>query len=366
MAGFNILKWLYKHSPVNFYSITSDGETIIKSINNTSVGYKYPQEFNKETIEILRKTIKNFKRVWTMLLLIVYAAIIYYVIFPNYTMLSESLTKGLIIFGILLIITFAMALINSKIFEYYLKKNFGNYEKVHFPSSNSIENQSYKDFKTELVKIFLLFIFLLGVYICIGSPYETTLKLISKQRYSDAIKMSTIWSKILPIDQRWYSMRAYAKFKTEDFQGAIEDYNKAYEIENDEFKTMNFDNKIYIKYYIKDYKGAIEDFDKEINNSKDIYEQDPFLWDKAQFLYNIGQYKQSLQIYDQLIINSENDSLYLIQSRLYYERGLVYQKMNKIEQAQADFSKAEELNLEETFKMDIPEPTILLGEIKEN
>ena len=51
MAGFNILKWLYKHSPVNFYSITDNGETIIKSINNTSVGYKYSQEFDKNTIE---------------------------------------------------------------------------------------------------------------------------------------------------------------------------------------------------------------------------------------------------------------------------------------------------------------------------
>ena len=366
MAGFNILKWLYKHSPVNFYSITDNGETIIKSINNTSVGYKYSQEFDKNTIEKLRKTIKKFKRIWTMSLLLVYVAVLYYIIFPNYELLAENLSKGIIIFLILLIITFTMAIINSKAFEFYLNKKFGSYEKVHFPSSNSIENQSYKEFKIELVKIFSLFLILFGIYICIGSPYETTLKLISKQRYNDAVKMSSIWAKILPLDQRWLSMRGYAKFKTGDFQGAIEDYNKAYEIEKDEFKTMNFDNKIYIKYYTKDYKGALEDFDNEINKGKDIFEQDPFLWDKAQFLYNIGQYNNALKIYNQLIVNSDNDLLYLIQNRLYYERGLVYQKINKIKEAQADFAKAEELNLEEAFKQEIPEPTILLDQIKED
>lgn len=365
MSGFNLLKWLYNHSPVNFYSVTAEGETIIKSINNTFTGYKFSSEFSKDIIENLRKTIKNFKRYWLLIFFIVYAVIVYFVVFPNYTLISDSTLNLFILLVVLFLIIYIMAIINSKLFEFYLRKNFGEFEKVHFPASNSIENQSYREFKIELVKIFALFLFLIGAYLCIGSPYKTSTQLIANQKYDEAIKLTTVWSKIFPINSKWYSLRGYSRFKMQDYKGAIDDYERAYELENDDYKTMNFDNKIFIKYYIKDYKSALEDFDKEIKSGKDIYEQDPFLWDKAQFLYNIGKYKESLAIYNLLIENSDSDLLYLIQNRLYYERGLVNQKMNKIKEANADFAKADELYLEESFKQDIPKPKLLFENFKE-
>ena len=70
MAKINILQWLYKHSPVNFYSITKDGETIIKSINNTFRGYKYNKIFSDDDLNNLRKVIKNFKRFSTVSVLL--------------------------------------------------------------------------------------------------------------------------------------------------------------------------------------------------------------------------------------------------------------------------------------------------------
>ncbi len=363
MAKFHILKWLYRHSPVNFYSITENSEIIIKSINNTFVGYKYNKIPEQNQIEKLRNDIKHFKRLFTVTVLVAYVLLIYGIIFPNYDFFIKNyINAGLIIF-IAICLIIVLAFCNSKIFEKYLKRNFGEFEKTHFPSSNSIESQSYKDFKLELVKIFVLILIICGAYIWIGSPYETSVELINKGKYDDAIKMTTIWSKIIPREARWYSLRGYAKYCIADFEGAIADYDKAYLLEDDEFKTMNFDNKIFIKYSMKDYSSALKDFDTEIEKTDDEYEKDQLLWDKAQFLYNINQYKQALEIYNQLIINAENDSVYLLKSRLYYERAQVYQALDKSKEAQQDIDTAQELNLSETFQNPIPKPTLLLDDI---
>ena len=365
MAKFHILKWLYRHSPVNFYSITENSEIIIKSINNTFVGYKYNKIPEQNQIEKLRNDIKHFKRLFTVTVLVAYVLLIYGIIFPNYDFFIKNyINAGLIIF-IAICLIIVLAFCNSKIFEKYLKRNFGEFEKTHFPSSNSIESQSYsyKDFKLELVKIFVLILIICGAYIWIGSPYETSVELINKGKYNDAIKMTTIWSKIIPREARWYSLRGYAKYCIADFEGAIADYDKAYLLEDDEFKTMNFDNKIFIKYSMKDYSSALKDFDTEIEKTDDEYEKDQLLWDKAQFLYNINQYKQALEIYNQLIINAENDSVYLLKSRLYYERAQVYQALDKSKEAQQDIDTAQELNLSETFQNPIPKPTLLLDDI---
>ena len=358
MAKFHILKWLYRHSPVNFYSITENSEIIIKSINNTFVGYKYNKIPEQNQIEKLRNDIKHFKRLFTVTVLIAYVLLIYGIIFPNYDFFIKNyINAGLIIF-IAICLIIVLAFCNSKIFE-----NFGEFEKTHFPSSNSIESQSYKDFKLELVKIFVLILIICGAYIWIGSPYETSVELINKGKYNDAIKMTTIWSKIIPREARWYSLRGYAKYCIADFEGAIADYDKAYLLEDDEFKTMNFDNKIFIKYSMKDFSSALKDFDTEIEKTDDEYNKDQLLWDKAQFLYNINQYKQALEIYNQLIINAENDSVYLLKSRLYYERAQVYQALDKSKEAQQDIDTAQELNLSETFQNPIPKPTLLLDDI---
>ncbi|MBP3821190.1 hypothetical protein J6G99_06050 [bacterium] len=360
MTKFHILKWLYKHSPINFYTTTSTGETVIKSINSTSTGYKYNRIFEADEIKNLRKIVKNFKRFSTVTILICYIAIVYGFIFPNYNLLEQMNILVVIITLSAILIAVGISYLNSKIFEKYLKNKFGDFEKSNFPyNTSSFENQSYKEFKFELVKIFLLLLFLCGIYFYIGSPYETSKNLVEQGRYKDAIKMSTIWSKLLPMEAKWYSLRAYSKFNIQDYEGAINDYDIAYTLENDEYKFMNFDNKIYIRYYLGDYEEALKEFNEEIKNADNDFTRDLLLWDKAQFLYNIQRYSQALKIYNKLLINSESDRVYLLQNRLYYERSQVYEKLGKQKDAQKDMQEAEKLNLEPEFENNIPEPTLL-------
>ena len=367
MAGLNILQWLYKHSPVNFYSVTEGGETVIKSINNTFMGYKFSYLFTEEQIEKIRKVTKHYKRLSTSVILLFYFASIYGLLFNHYELFVAILPK-IIFFIVMITATVLILYCSSKLFERFLKNNYGDFERIHFPSSNFIESQSYKDFKLELVKITALVLVVLGIYfskayLFFGSPYETSLKLLSNRQYQDTIKVTSLWAKIMPMNPQWYSIRGYARFHTKDYKGAIEDFDKAYNLEEDEFKSMNFDNKIYIRFYLKDYEAAIKDFDKEIK--KNLDDKNSFLWDKAQFLYNIGKFNEALEIYNELIEASENDRVYLFPSRLYYERAQVYKKIGEKEKAKEDLKICEEMNLATDFQNSIPKPTLILEGIQE-
>ena len=114
---------------------------------------------------------------------------------------------------------------------------------------------------------------------------------------------------------------------------------------------------------IMDVLGVqMKDFDYEIANCSDEYEKDAFLWDKAQFLYNLGKYDEALQIYNDLLVKSEEDRIFLLKNRLYFERAQVYKKMGKTKPADEDILNAENLNIEESFKNPIPAPSLILDE----
>ncbi len=366
MAGLNLLKWLYKHSPVNFYSITDKNETIIKSLNNIFKGYKFDYTFTEDQINATRKTMKLYKRLSAAIILLLYFIAIYGLLFNNYEIFIDLYPK-IILITFVIFSTFLILYVGAKLFEKYLNKNYGNFVVTRFPSSNFIENQSYKDFKVELVKIFCLAVLIFwgyfsGIYLLLGSPYETSLKLINTHKYEDAIKVTSFWIKIFPVDSQWYSMRGYSRYYTGDYKGAISDFNRAYNLEDDEYKSMNFDNKIFIMYQMHDYDNALKEFDKEI--IKDKYDKNSYLWDKAQFLYNIKEYEKSLEIYNELIVNSEEDKVYLLTGRLYFERAQVYKKLKDMENYKQDIKMSQEYDLMPDFQKNIPQPELLLDGVQ--
>ncbi len=171
--------------------------------------------------------------------------------------------------------------LSTKHFEKSLQNEFGQFEKTIFIPSNNIDKQYYKHFKIELAKAFGLIAIILLCF-GLGSPFKIAQKWIHQERYNDVIKLTTIGSKIFPIATKWYSLRAYSKFRLKDYQGAISDYDKAYKLGPDEYNVMNFDNKIYIKtkwyslrayskFRLKDYQGAISDYDKAYKLGPDEY-----------------------------------------------------------------------------------------------
>ena len=204
-------------------------------------------------------------------------------------------------------------------------------------------------------------IFFLVLFACFFNPYKFALDCVNTKHYKIASLTATIYQNLKDDKQKWYSINGYSKFHLKKYKSAIKDYDKAYLMATDDYGYMDFDNKIYIKYYTKDYDGALEDFDDEIQNTVGDGKANSFLWDKAQFLYNIKRYEDALDLYNKLIIKSQDDEIYLIKSRLYYERAQVLDKLGKIKQAKKDRDIADDLKIEETLKTPIPKPVLLLN-----
>lgn len=361
MQKMNLFKQIYKYSPMNFYAVTSNS-TVIKSINNTSLGYEFDKIFNAEEIKSAWSQIKLHKRISTILIFLLFIFLLYEFIFPQYSFLVNNswYINAIIMLVTLGVVCQSITYLCTKIFEKILEKNFGKFKKIKFIPSINIDENYYKLFKIEVIKVLVLLIILITGFSFI-SPFSCAKQLLAQERYKEAVKFTTIGTKIFPIAQEWYSMRGFANYKLGNYHDAISDFDKAYKLCAEGFNIINFDNKIFIKYIMKDYEGALADFDKEIKKTRGSSENDEFLWDKAQFLYNINQYEEALEIYNELIDKAENDRIYLLKDRLYYERALVYKKLGQEENYQKDVEASGIENDEENLNP-IPKPALILDD----
>ena len=361
MTKKNIFNLLYKYSPLNFYT-NIDNHTIIKSTHNPSVGYSFAREFTTEEILAVWKEIRFHKRISTICIFLLFIASLYELIFPHFALFVNNtwVVNAILMLSVLLVVCNLSTLLCKYIFQKRLLKHYGDYEIVKFPISEKIDNKYYSIFKIELIKALTVIIFIASAFIYI-SPFGIAQNLVTNERYNEAIKLTTLGAKIFPIAQEWYALRGYSKFKIGDYSGSLEDYDTAYKLSADEFNIMNFDNKIFVKYYIGDYTGALEDFDNEITKSTNSNERDQFLWDKAQFLYNIGMLEEALDIYDTLIVNADEDRIFLLKDRLYLERAQVNKRLKNTEQVKADLESAG-ATVDELSTDPIPKPVLLIDE----
>lgn len=361
MQKYNILRQMYNYSPLNFYTFEGD-ETIIKSINNTLLGYKYNKHFSRDEIKLVWSEIKLHKRISIILIFLLFMYLLYAMVFPKFSILvnNSGFVNALLILLIMAIVCQVITTISTKVFEKRLKKNFGEYELAVFTPDKNTDRHYYKLFQIEVVKVLILFILVICGFIFI-SPFDCAKKLLAAQRYNDVVNFTTAGAKIFPIAQEWYAMRGYANYKLEKYQEAISDFDKAYELGADGFNIMNFDNKIFIKYVLKDYDSAVADFDVAISNAHNDSEKDEFLWDKAQFLYNIGKYEDALVIYDELINKAEKDKGFLLKDRLYLERSLVHKNLGNAEEEQQNLEMSG-INADDILSESIPKPVLMLNE----
>ena len=364
MSNFNFFKMLYNNSPMDFYCYTPDNKTIIKSVNETSLGYEFDVKLKTIELDRIWRYIRIHKRISAVLIFLAFIGVLYGLVFPNFWHFVNN-NPILNCVGVLLIIIllhFIITIVSTKIFERVLKSNFGEFRKTRFKSSGLIDSEYYHLFKFELTKVMVVLL-CVGLFISVGSPLKLAHKYIIEGKYNDAIKITSVGSIAFPILPEWYSLRAYAKFSLKDYAGAIKDYDKAYKLETDLSNSTDFDNKIYVKYYTNDYEGALVDFDNAISNAISDYEKDAFLWDKAQFLYNINDYDNALMVYSELLSRADGDRIFLLKDRLYLERAQIYQKLGQDDLAKEDLLNVGAFDMSESIINSIPKQVLILEEI---
>ena len=174
MQKFNILKKLYRQSPMDFYTKNQDS-TIIKSINNTSLGYKFDKLFSEEEIHSVWQQIRVHKRFSVIFIFILFIILLYEFIFPKFSFFINNnwYINAIIILAIISVVSYTMTLICTKFFEKKLKKEFGNFEKTTFYPSKEVDKKYYEIFKTELIKLLIALILLISSC-TFFSPFEFT------------------------------------------------------------------------------------------------------------------------------------------------------------------------------------------------
>ena len=358
-----ILRLMYNSTPMNFYTI-SEGKTTIKAIHNVSSGYKFDKEFEPDEISVVWKQIKLHKRISSIFICLLFIYLLYEAIFPQFQILVNNkwYVNAIILIFIMIIVSQIITYISAKIFEKRIKKKFGDFEKSKFISPEEVDNKYFDIFKVELAKVLVIALVIIVGFIFI-SPFNIAKRLLKSERYNEVIKYTTLWAKVFPIAQEWYTMRGYANFKLGNNKDAVKDFDKAYKLGADGFNMTNFDNKIYIKYIDRDYDSAVKDFDREIRKANDEEEKDKFKWDKAQFLYNIGRYEEALEIYNELITKAEEDHVFLLKDRLYFERSQTYSKLGREKESVADIENSG-ISSEEAIDYIIPEPMLIIDNLE--
>ncbi|HHP7243029.1 MAG TPA: tetratricopeptide repeat protein [Cyclobacteriaceae bacterium] len=129
-----------------------------------------------------------------------------------------------------------------------------------------------------------------------------------------------------------YSKRAYKFFKSGEYQKALEDYNKALEI--DPANALDYNNRGLIKTKLKDLEGAILDFKKSIELNANLIKNYLHI---GNAYFDLKEFINADQYYDlYLLFHKENP-------RAYYNAGLCKAELNKIDEACKHFRTAVEL-----------------------
>lgn len=162
-----------------------------------------------------------------------------------------------------------------------------------------------------------------------------------------------------------YVSRGYAYKKIGDYELALKDFDKHYELLN-KFgcDTKNIISTIFhTKVSMKDYTGAMKDVNELINLDPEYHQyygyRGEIKFKLKDYMGSIDDYSLAIDkyadwklneafLYDKRIIRESYEKVFL--SDYYRKRGLAKTKINKVDSACSDFSKAGELGDKDIYK----------------
>ena len=312
--------------------------------------------------------------------LIIATIIIAYLIFIKF---NPSLTNILITEVLTIILIAGYRLAFELLYNKKLQDKYGKFKIIDFkPPITKEQSKAFVNnviFKV-LATIFCVTIFSLPAFILNFAIYEmVTMK---KPHYKSAIKLSQVYSSIYPKNTGILDLTAYAKYETQDYEGAVEDYKNIFEIKGKYFTNKDierFSNLLYLEKKINGSETAIDVFNEYATKKKlSVLDAIKMLWiksifkienhryntvlydyeelaqslpendtrnrfyincDKTYMLYLMGEYPKAIKEYDNLIkFAKENKEEYSKDlENLYAERGFTKWKLGDIKGKDKDF-----------------------------
>lgn len=131
----------------------------------------------------------------------------------------------------------------------------------------------------------------------------------------------------------FFCNRAVAKHMLDDYEGALADWNKAVSIDPN-FRNVYF-NRANTKYALKDYMGALADYNKALTNGP---EQSGLFSSRGLTKYALKDYEGALADYNKAINTGPQEA------DLYVNRGRAKFQLKDYEGALTDYNKAITIN----------------------
>lgn len=177
----------------------------------------------------------------------------------------------------------------------------------------------------------LLTLLMLASVIC-GQSYRKTVKaaekFIDNGKYEDAIEQYSRAIELKPTDIDMYIERGKAFESLGRYDEAYADYGKALVFEPREEDVLILLGRV--SYKMAEYEQAL----KHLNRASSVAKREPAIYpEKVLPLLELGEYNMALKVSDTAMLLKKT-------ARNYYQRGLVFVKLNNDEQAKKDFIKA--------------------------
>jgi len=153
-------------------------------------------------------------------------------------------------------------------------------------------------------------------------------KFVENGKYEDAIEQYTHAIELKPTNIDLYTARGKALEEINKYEEAYADFEKAQVFDPKDEDVLYLLGRVSNK--MDNYEQALT----HLNRASSVAKRDARIYpEKVKSLLELGKYEQALKVSDTAMLFREDDLNY-------YQRGLVYEKLNNDELARKDFEKA--------------------------
>ncbi len=216
---------------------------------------------------------------------------------------------GLLFFEFLWISFITLArLFCSYLYREYLITNFGRYESTEFrPPISKEKYESYVSlFKSKVVAILIIIaLFFVPSFFMIGL---VRFQLNPKRNYVNAANnVVNLYFSMYPKSEEIYDMRAYTRFMTKDYEGALEDYKTVLEMSGRKFTKKDFArfaNLLFLQKKMSSAQSAVDEFNEYVTKKKmSTLQASQMLWLKSIFKIENNIPETIVQDYNDMLLS---------------------------------------------------------------
>ncbi|MFI3301093.1 MAG: hypothetical protein R3Y28_06700 [Candidatus Gastranaerophilales bacterium] len=329
------------------YYFGSDGNTTyVKGLLKQN--FKFNKQFSKKELMHLDFTLTFLSYATFLMTTLLFIYYLYGVFFKNYLALSElpSVIFALVLsLPVILIIT-GCYFVMDKIFNKYLS-TFGNFTKQEkeFKVPFNISEKNIVGAKFMKVRFFIELIFCFIIIstitifgVLLSNSEKIILNLIEQGDYQKANNIATFAENLTPVSSMNIALTAITEVYLKDYDSAIEHFKLA----NNYSKNQIYnDDIVLVKQLYLEPEEMLKNYDEAIFNAPRNIDKYFLMYSKANYLYNLKDYKNALVNYNILIKAFKiSEALSIRPETIYYKRGLTYRKLNDNNNSNSDIQMA--------------------------